>query len=155
MKEKETVFIVNGKEYKAIFNLNVMQAIQLEYGTFEKWGKLTDGYLYDENGERIQKLDENGKPLTQLVKDDNGEEIEVDVFETKEVNIEALIFGIREMINEAIDIDNETKEDKDKQAFLTNKQVGRLITAMGIANATNQLNQAVIDSSEDDKSKNE
>ena len=35
MKEKETVFTVNGKEYKAIFNLNVMQAIQM--GRTYRW----------------------------------------------------------------------------------------------------------------------
>ena len=45
MKEKETMFTVNGKEYKAIFNLNVMQSIQVEYGTFESWGELTDGFV--------------------------------------------------------------------------------------------------------------
>ena len=77
MKEKETVFTVNGKEYKAIFNLNVMQAIQIEYGTFTKWGELTDGYAYDENGERILKLDEKGEPVTKTVKNENNEDIEV------------------------------------------------------------------------------
>ena len=153
MKEKETVFTVNGKEYKAIFNLNVMQAIQIEYGTFTKWGELTDGYAYDENGERILKLDKKGEPVTKTVKNENNEDIEVEVYETKEVDIKALIFGIKEMLNEAIDIDNETNNTN--QPLLTNKQVGRLITAMGIANATNKLNQTVIESTQDDTSKNE
>ena len=144
MKEKETIFEVNGKEYKAIFNLNVMQSIQVEYGTFESWGKLTDGIAYDENGERILLLDEKGKPVTRKQKNESGQEVEVNVYETKEVDIKALIFGIKEMINEAIDIDNETASEK--QPLLTEKQVGRLITAMGLANATNQLNQTVIDS---------
>ena len=153
MKEKETVFTVNGKEYKAIFNLNVMQAIQIEYGTFTKWGELTDGYSYDENGERILKLDEKGEPVTKTVKNENNEDIEVEVYETKEVDIKALIFGIKEMLNEAIDIDNETNNTN--QPLLTNKQVGRLITAMGIANATNKLNQTIIESTQDDISKNE
>ena len=153
MKEKETVFTVNGKEYKAVFNLNVMQSIQIEYGTFTKWGELTDGYAYDENGERIPKLDENGKSIIEKVKGDNGEEIEVEVFETKEVDIKALIFGIKEMLNEAIDIDNE--KNNQNQPLLTEKQVGRLITAMGIQNATNKLNETVIESTQDDTSKNE
>ena len=144
MKEKETIFEVNGKEYKAIFNLNVMQSIQVEYGTFESWGKLTDGIAYDENGERILLLDEKGKPVTRKQKNESGQEVEVNVYETKEVDIKALIFGIKEMINEAIDIDNETASEK--QPLLTEKQVGRLITAMGLANATNQLSQTVIDS---------
>lgn len=29
--------------YVLVFNLNVMEAIQQEYGTIEKWGELTDG----------------------------------------------------------------------------------------------------------------
>lgn len=153
MKEKETVFTVNGKEYKAIFNLNVMQSIQIEYGTFQKWGELTDGFVYDEDGNKVVKLDEKGKPITQEVKDANGNVVKQDVYETREVDIKALIFGIKEMINEAIDIDNETATEK--QPLLTEKQVGRLITAMGIANATNQLNQTVIDSTQDENSKNE
>lgn len=151
MKEKETKFMVDGKEYKAVFNLNVMQAIQVEYGTFEKWGKLTDGYVYDENGEKIPKLDKLGNSITRKVKTENGE-IDVQVFETKEVDIKALIFGIKEMLNEAIDIDNDNGNIK---PFLTEKQVGRLVTSMGILEATRQLNDTVIDSTKDDSQKNE
>lgn len=117
MKEKETVFSVNGKEYKAVFNLNVMQEIQNEYETFSKWGQLTDGKIGNE------------------------------------VNIQALIFGIKAMLNEAIDIDNENRSEK--EPFLTSKQVGRLITDMGINNATQQLNSTVIESTKDDEPKNE
>ena len=31
------------KTYELVFNLNVMQEIQEEYTTLEKWGELTDG----------------------------------------------------------------------------------------------------------------
>lgn len=153
MKEKETMFTVNGKEYKAIFNLNVMQSIQVEYGTFESWGELTDGFFYDENGERKLKLDSDGNPIIKKIKNKNGEEVEVEVYETKEVDIKALIFGIKEMINEAIDIDNENNQLN--QPLLTEKQVGRLITAMGIEKATSKLNETVIESTKDDTPKNE
>lgn len=34
---------VEDKKYQLIFNLNVMQEIQEEYGTLGKWGELTDG----------------------------------------------------------------------------------------------------------------
>ena len=95
-----------------------MQSIQVEYGTFESWGELTDGFVYDENGERKLKLDRDGNPITKKVKNENGEEIEVEVYETKEVDIKALIFGIKEMINEAIDIDN--PEDFDLAEALVN-----------------------------------
>ena len=151
MKEKETMFTVNGKEYKAIFNLNVMQSIQIEYETFEKWGQLTDGFVYDENGERKLKLDDKGKPITRKEVDANGNEVEVDVYETREIDIKALIFGIKEMINEAIDIDNENNQLN--QPLLTEKQVGRLITAMGIEKATSKLNETVIESTKDDTPK--
>lgn len=153
MKEKETMFTVNGKEYKAIFNLNVMQSIQVEYGTFESWGELTDGFVYDENGERKLKLDSDGNPIIKKIKNKNGKEVEVEVYETKEVDIKALIFGIKEMINEAIDIDNENNQLN--QPLLTEKQVGRLITAMGIEKATSKLNETVIESTKDDTPKNE
>jgi hypothetical protein len=153
MKEKETMFTVNGKEYKAIFNLNVMQSIQAEYGTFESWGELTDGFVYDENGERKLKLDSDGNPIIKKIKNKNGEEVEVEVYETKEVDIKALIFGIKEMINETIDIDNENNQLN--QPLLTEKQVGRLITAMGIEKATSKLNETVIESTKDDTPKNE
>lgn len=153
MKEKETMFTVNGKEYKAIFNLNVMQSIQVEYGTFESWGELTDGFIYDENGEKKLKLDSDGNPIIKKIKNENGEEVEVEVYETKEVDIKALIFGIKEMINEAIDIDNENNQLN--QPLLTEKQVGRLITAMGIEKATSKLNETVIESTKDDTPKNE
>lgn len=153
MKDTETKFIVNGKEYKAIFNLNVMQAIQIEYGTFEKWGELTDGYAYDEDNQKIPLLDKNGKQVIEKIKNENGTETEVPLYKTKEVDIRALVFGIKEMLNEAIDIENEKNNTSD--SYLTEKQVGRLITTMGIENATRQLNDTVINSTQDDIPKNE
>lgn len=43
MQEKISHIIVNEVEYPLIFNLNVMNLIQEEYETIEKWGDLTDG----------------------------------------------------------------------------------------------------------------
>lgn len=43
MKDYKFNLEVEGKEYKLVFNLNVMQEIQEEYKTLEKWGELTDG----------------------------------------------------------------------------------------------------------------
>jgi hypothetical protein len=34
---------IEDKKYRLMFNLNVMQEIQEEYKTLEKWGELTDG----------------------------------------------------------------------------------------------------------------
>lgn len=69
-----------------------------------------------------------------------------------EVNIKALIFGIREMINEAIDIDNE--ENGTNEPYLTHKQVGRIITEIGFAKAAEKMNDLVLESVQSDE-KNE
>lgn len=95
------------KEYSIVFNLNVMERIQEEYGTIEKWGDLTDG--------------SKGEP-----------------------NAKAVIFGFTEMINEGIDIQNEEKGTDDKP--FTTKQVGRMITEIGLLNATKKLNDTVVKS---------
>ena len=108
-------FTYKGKEIKLVFNLNVMQAIQEEYGTVDKWGQLTDG--------------------------DSGE-----------VDVKALKFGITQMINEAIDIDNE--DNGTNEPFLTEKQVGRIITDVGMDIIANTMNDVVIDSTKDDSGKN-
>lgn len=40
MKDASTTIKYKDKEYKIVFNLNVMEEIQEEYGTIEKWGSL-------------------------------------------------------------------------------------------------------------------
>lgn len=101
------------KTFRLVFNLNVMEAIQNEYGTLEKWGELTDG-------------SEKGEP-----------------------DAKAVIFGFREMINEGIDIENE--ENGTDNPSLTLKQVGRIITEVGLANATQVLNETVVESTKSDE----
>ena len=109
MKQNENKITYNSKEYTIVFNLNVMEAIQEEYGTLDKWAKLTDG--------------SDGEP-----------------------NAKAIIFGFKEMLNEGIDITNERTGGNEK--LLTLKQVGRMITEIGLLEATKSLNQTVIDSTE-------
>ena len=113
---------VNGKiQYKdredtIVFNLNVMEAIQAEYGSLEEWGNLTDG-------------SESGEP-----------------------DAKAVIFGFTEMINEGIDMANEADGTDIKP--LTRKQVGRIITEVGLAEATATMNQTVVESTKGEE-KNE
>ena len=109
MKEISKEFEYKGKEYKLVFNLNVMEVIQDEYGTLENWGKLTDG------------TENDGEP-----------------------NAKAVIFGITAMLNEGIDIDNE--ENGTEEKMLTNKQVGRMITEIGLQSSAQLMNGVVIDS---------
>ena len=95
------------KIYPLVFNLNVLQAIQEEYGTLDEWGKLTDG-------------------------------------SKGEVNAKAVIFGFKEMINEGIDMANE--EDGSDIKPVTLKQVGRMITEIGLKEATEKMNTTVVES---------
>lgn len=118
MREVSSKIVYKEKEYKIVFNLNVMEAIQAEYGTLDKWGELTDG------------------------KDETGE-----------VDVKALIFGLKEMINEGIEINNEDTGARDP--LLTHKQVGRILSEVGIEKAAEKINDLVIDSAKtEDDSKN-
>lgn len=99
-------------DYPLVFNLNVIEKIQDKYGSYEKWGEMTDG-------------------------------------KEREINIGALKFGILEMINEGIDIENENNETK--RDFLTLKQIGRLITELGIKNLTDKVQETVIESTMSDE----
>lgn len=115
MKEVNRSINYKGQELKLVFNLNVMETIQEEFGSLDKWGSLTDG--------------ESGEP-----------------------NIKALKFGLMAMLNEGIDIENE--ENDEKKPFFTSKQVGRIITELGLENLTSNMNGVVVDSVKDDSGKN-
>ena len=116
MQDKITHIKVNEIEYPLVLNLNVIEKIQEEYETFEKWGEMTEG-------------------------------------KEKEVNVKALKFGVTEMINEGIDIENENKETK--RDFVTEKQVGRIITDLGVQKMAEKVQNTIIDSTKiDDDTKN-
>lgn len=71
-----------------------------------------------------------------------------------EINIKALIFGFTKMINEGIDIKNEENGTNIKP--LTEKQIGRMITDIGLEAMAQKLNEAVIGSTKSDEApKNE
>ena len=61
-----------------------------------------------------------------------------------EPNAKAVIFGIMAMLNEGIDIENE--ENGTEEKMLTNKQVGRMITEIGLQSSAQLMNGVVIDS---------
>ena len=72
----------------------------------------------------------------------------------REIDIKALKFGITEMINEGIDIENEGKENK--REFLTEKQIGRIITNVGLEKMAKDVQKTVVDSTKtDEELKNE
>ena len=140
MKDFSSEVTYKGKKYKLVFNLNVMETIQKEYGTLDKWGKLTDGTEYakrqyeSETGGREGWDDLKAKDKAKY----NGEP-----------DAQAVIYGFTQMINEAIDIDNE--ENGTDNPPMTLKQVGRLITEIGLANASETLNNTVIESTKSDE----
>lgn len=115
MKDFNGELLYKEKKYKLVFNLNVMERVQEEYGSLDAWGALTEG--------------RNGEP-----------------------NAKAVIFGFTEMINEGIDIENEENGTDIKP--LTLKQVGRMITEIGLNEATDKLNDTVINSTKGEE-KNE
>lgn len=109
MKDINGTLQYKDKTYKLVFNLNVMETIQEEYGSLTEWGNKTDG-------------------------------------SEGEVEAKAVIFGFWAMLNEGIDIDNEENGTDIKPLSL--KQVGRIITEVGLVNATQKLSKTVVDSTE-------
>ena len=72
----------------------------------------------------------------------------------KEPKAGDIIYGFWCMINEGIDIDNEDKPENEQLKPLTLKQVGRMLTEVGIAGAAEQMKNVVVESTKADTSKN-
>ncbi len=63
-------------------------------------------------------------------------------------------YGFTAMLNEGIDIYNEEHEDDEdfiKRPFLSAKQVGRIISEIGLYEAAKKLNKTVVDSTKSDE----
>lgn len=71
----------------------------------------------------------------------------------EEVDIQALIFGLTEMINEGIDISNE--DNGTKEPFFTHKQVGRILSEVGLSKITEKINETVVNSTNTGDNPNE
>lgn len=63
---------------------------------------------------------------------------------TKEVNIKALKFGFKAMLNEGIEIQND--DEVTEIPLFTEKQVGRMITEIGLQTANQKLMDTVVES---------
>ena len=132
------------RTYKIVFNLNVMEIIQNEYGSLDAWADLTDGdaYAKKEYEKKCSETKGHHKSWDELTKEEKAEY-------SGEPDVKAVIFGFVEMINEGIDIDNE--DNGTNKEHLTPKQVGRIITEIGLANATKKLNETVVESSKSEE----
>ena len=115
-KVEKSYIDYKGEKYELVFNLNVMEEIQAEYGSVEAWGDLVEA---------------EAEPKAKDIK-----------------------YGFTAMLNEGIDIYNEeheSDEDFKQRSFLTEKQVGRIISDIGLINAAKQLNKQVIESTKSDE----
>lgn len=63
-----------------------------------------------------------------------------------EPNIKALKYGFTCMLNEGIEIDNENNGTDEK--LLTEKQVGRIISEIGLEGVANKLSDTVVSSTQ-------
>ena len=73
--------------------------------------------------------------------------------EGEEPRIKDLKMGLLLMINEAIDMENESKNEK--SPFLNSKQVGRIITTVGFTKIVEIIKGITVDSTQSENSKNE
>lgn len=116
MKNTVVYIETEKRKYPLVFNLNVMEEIQEQYGSLDEWGRITQG---------------NGEPQVKDLKN-----------------------GIMAMVNEAIDIENE--ENGTNEPMLTAKQVGRMMTEVGIVEIVQKIQEITIASTKsEDEGKNE
>lgn len=110
MLEKVEYLEIENEKYPMVMTFNVLEKIQNQYGTIEKWKRMMIGQI------EIKKLDKHGNEI-------------IEYKETGEINYTAMKFFVLESINEGIDIENEKLDVKRK--MVTEKQVGRIISAVG------------------------
>ena len=116
MKDTVVYIETEDKKYPLVFNLNVMEEIQEQYGSVKRWGEIT------------------ANP--------DGADIKV------------LKFGIMAMLNEAIDIENE--ENGTNEPMLDAKQVGRILSKVGIKKVFEKIHEITIASTKSEgEEKNE
>ncbi len=72
------------------------------------------------------------------------------VEEAAEPKAKDIKYGFTAMLNEGIDIYNEDNEGEERP-FFTEKQVGRIISEIGLHEAARTLNKTVVDSTKSDE----
>lgn len=132
---------VGDVEYPIAFTLNVMAAIQEKYGSMKAWGEILQparptsspaGTIKAATGDVSKELPETAAAP----------------FVDNEPRIKDLIWTFTQFINEGIDIENEEAEVKRQP--LTEKQVGRLISSVGIKEITAIVQNLTVESTKTD-----
>ena len=112
MKDFNGKILYKGVEYRLVFNLNVMERIQEEYGSVEAWGKLTDGASGEPDAKAVifgftEMLNEG----IDISNDENGTDVKP--FTTKQVGriiTEVGFSGATSVMNDTIIKSTETTE---------------------------------------------
>lgn len=125
MKDYKAPLNYRGQTLYLAFDMNVMEEIQEEYGSVGAWGDLTspdpEDVLDPVSGEVIGTRD-------------------------KEPNLKAVIFGFTVMLNEGVEIANE--EDGGHRPLFSKRQIGRIITEIGLEQANTTMKKVVTDSTD-------
>lgn len=125
MKDYKVPLNYCGQTLYLAFDLNVMEEIQEEYGSVGVWGDLAspdpEDVLDPVSGKVIGTKD-------------------------KEPDLKAVLFGFTAMLNEGVEIANE--EDGGHRPLFTRRQVGRIVTEIGLDKANEAMQQAVTDSTD-------
>lgn len=108
--------------YPLAFNVNVIEIIQEKYGDLNKWSDAIEGIIRDKKGNEIGRE-------TPRMKD--------------------IKFFIKEAINEGIDIENEEKNEQ--RNFITEKQVGRILTEIGQGSILDKIKELTVSSVKTDR----
>lgn len=121
MHDKIGYLETKNKVYPFVFNVNVLEDLQDEYGSFQKW------------------VDTVGNTI-------NGDK-------SVEPRIKDIKRALMLMINEGIDIENESSDEK--QEFVNERQVGRIMSAVGQDKIVDEMMKLIKESTEvDENSKN-
>lgn len=115
LEEKMEYIIVNEVKYPLVFNLNVMEHMQNEYGSMDEWGKAAE-------------------PTKKVTSFDKKTHKKIEIVKKLEPSFKVLIWTFQEFINEGIRKENKSKNEKSE--YLTHEDVGDLMTVYGIENLT-------------------
>ena len=132
MKDISDTLVYKGVEYPLVFNINVLEEIQQEYGTFAKWLDLITGDVEERRtGETVEVETPTGEIVT---------------VEKGEPDIKAIKFAYFQMINEGLDIENDEKGEKREP--VTMRFIGRMFTEIGLDEMVKKLNTLALESNQ-------
>lgn len=128
MQEKQFSIGKGKDQVLLVFNLNVMAELQKAYGSVSDWVNLLEDAPDDDGN-----LKRGGEP-----------------------DMQAFLQGFTIMLNEGVDIENETLAVDKKKVPYTERQVGRLITKWGKDEVATAMKNAIASSTDTgENSKNE